>query len=330
MSTDSQLIEKRIDKSITSEISVGARGGVNYSNAGQVMELAKMMAVAEVAVPKHLRGNPGACLAVAFQALDWGMSPFAVANKSYSVNDRISYEAQMVNAVILNRAPIKGRLKYEYTGDGPTLQCTVSATLEDGDVVSYTSPMFRDIKTKNSPLWTSDPKQQIGYLASRSMCRRHFPDVLLGVYTPEEMAEADPRDVTPVKQTAQERLKARLAENAQSQPENPAESTPEGNTAPVEDLPFTDAQAELVDNPQVHPDHESLDRDQTEVDEVLTDFLLAVQDMTEAGELVKAREQAEDFDSQDSKETAKNAILKRAQSLGLVWHKKQGTFISES
>ncbi len=322
MNNDTQLIEKRIDKSITSEIAVGARGGVSYSNAGQVMELAKMMAVAEVAVPAHLRGNPGACLAVAFQALDWGMSPFAVANKSYSVNNRMAYEAQMINAVILNRAPIKGRLKYEYTGAGPTRQCTVSATLDDGDTVEYTSPMVKDIKTKNSPLWTGDPDQQLAYFSSRSMCRRHFPDVILGVYTPDEMAEADPRDVTPPKQTAQERLQARLAQNAQQEAQSSPEATETANASPsADEPPFTDAEV-------LPPEEQSQEQPEPEIDHVFADFLLSIDEMTEGGEFNQAREQAMELDSEEKIQAAKDKIKKRAESCGYTWSSKAKSFIT--
>lgn len=322
MSTDTQIIEKRIDKSVTSEISVGARGGISYSNAGQVMELAKMMAVAEVAVPQHLRGNPGACLAVAFQALDWGMSPFAVANKSYSVNNRMAYEAQMINAVILNRAPIKGRLKYEYTGAGPTRQCMVSATLEDGDTVEYTSPMVKDIKTKNSPLWTGDPDQQLAYFSSRSMCRRHFPDVILGVYTPDEMAEADPRDVTPPKQTAQERLQARLAQNAAVESQNAPEATETANASlPADDPPFQDAVV-------VQPEDQSQEVPCDAVDEVFRDFLLSIDEMTEGGEFTTAYLQSGDFEDPEQVRIARDKIKKKADKEGLTWSTKAKSFIT--
>jgi hypothetical protein len=323
MSNETQLIEKRIDKSVTSEISVGARGGISYSNAGQVMELAKMMAVAEVAVPAHLRGNPGACLAVAFQALDWGMSPFAVANKSYSVNNRMAYESQMINAVILNRAPIVGRFKISYDGEGEKLTCTVVAKGTDGEEYPYTSPELGKIPVKNSPLWKSDPRQQLFYYSSRALCRRHFPDVILGVYTPEELDEAPERDITPPKQTAQERLQARLAQNAQQEPENASTGTPEAKASPpAEEPPFTDADV-------LPPEEEQSQEPAEGVDEVLTDFLLSIGEMTEAGELVKAREQSVDFDTLDKQDTAKNAILKRANALGFKWDKKEGTFISE-
>ena len=192
MSQELEITQGPINRGITQslEISTGS-GPLAFSSMDQVMEFSKLMAVGKVAVPAFLRGNPGACLAVTVQALEWGMSPFAVANKAYSVNDRLAYESQMLNAVILKRAPITGRFKIDYDGEGQSRKCTVSATLNDADgtVVSYTSPPFGSITTKNSPLWKSDPDQQLFYFASRSMCRRHFPDVLLGVYAVDELRE---------------------------------------------------------------------------------------------------------------------------------------------
>lgn len=192
-------IAKTINKDVTSSTELAIGGGVAFRNMGELMEFSKLMAIGQVAIPKHLRDNIGACLAVSVQACEWQMSPFAVANKSYSVNDRLAYEAQLVNAVILRRAPIVGRFKVEYIGDGDARQCKVSAKLADGETVEYTSPPIGKITTKNSPLWKSDPDQQLFYFASRSLCRRHFPDVLLGIYTQDELVDEAPmiRDVTP-------------------------------------------------------------------------------------------------------------------------------------
>eukprot|EP01037_Dinobryon_pediforme_P011871 gene11871-11959_t len=179
-------------------------GGLGFSNMSQAMEFAKIMAVAQVAVPKHLRGNVGACLAVTIQAVEWKMSPFAVANKSYSVNDRLAYESQLVQAVILQRAPIKDRFVFEYSGDGAKRRCKAIVQLKSGKMVEIETPELGTIPVKNSPLWKGDPDQQLAYYAGRALCRRYFPDVLLGIYTPEEMQaeiqHAGPdhaRDVTP-------------------------------------------------------------------------------------------------------------------------------------
>lgn len=199
-----ERIASRIDTGIAGGLQVSSQaGGVAFANAGQALEFAKMMAIGGVAIPKHLRGNPGACLAVVIQAIEWKLSPFAVANKSYSVNDRLAYESQLIQAVILQRAPIRGRFKVEYRGEGDQRICRVWAELQDGgEIVDYESPPFGKITPKNSPLWKSDPDQQHFYYSGRALCRRHFPDVLLGVYARDEVEDVagDPeqaRDITP-------------------------------------------------------------------------------------------------------------------------------------
>lgn len=190
-------IESKIDVSRVAETALSASaGGLAFENLSEVLEVAKLMALADVAVPKHLRGNPGACLAVTIQAVEWHFSPFAVANKSYSVNDRLAYEAQLIHAVILSRAPIDGRPEHEYTGEGDKRKLRVWAKTTEGQIVDYTSPELGRINPKNSPLWKNDPDQQLHYFSMRSWCRRHFPDVILGVYAKDEM-EAEPKDITP-------------------------------------------------------------------------------------------------------------------------------------
>ncbi len=170
-------------------------------NLGEVVKFAEVMARADIALPKHLRGNAGACMAVALQAMEWNLSPFAVASKSYAVNGAIAYEAQLIAAVVNTRSGIKGRLKYRYEGEGPSLTCTVTGTL-DGEECTYTSPPMGSITTKNSPLWKSDPQQQLGYFAARSWARRHCPEVILGVYDRDEAEEFrgpdNAKNITPV------------------------------------------------------------------------------------------------------------------------------------
>ena len=51
-----------------------------------MVAFADFMCKAVITVPKHLQGNSGDCLAVTMQAMQWGMNPFAVAQKSHLVN----------------------------------------------------------------------------------------------------------------------------------------------------------------------------------------------------------------------------------------------------
>ena len=210
-----QKLEGAINKSVAGEIAITKTDGMGIRSMDQAMEFAKLMALSREAVPKHLRASPGACLAICIQAFEWNINPFALANKSYVVNDRLSFEASLFQSVVARRAPIVGRIKMEYAGTGPSRTCKVWAQLSDGTgIVEYTSPKFSDINPKNSPLWKNDPDQQLFYFSVRSFARRHFPDVMMGIYTVDEMQDIEPgRDDAIVVDTRSktERLTERLS-----------------------------------------------------------------------------------------------------------------------
>lgn len=195
--------------------------------------IASVMASSKFAVPKHLQGNTGDCLAIIMQSAQWQMDPFAVAQKTHQINGVLGYEAQLVNAVITNRAPITGRLNFEWYGDWAKINGKEDKSWDKGIKVwatlkGETSPREIDISmgqvgsVRNSPLWVSDPRQQLAYLAIKRWSRLYTPDVILGVYTPDEIAEREELDVTPVQSTVKKHqgssgLKAQMAEREQSQ-----------------------------------------------------------------------------------------------------------------
>ncbi|MFN3904876.1 MAG: RecT family recombinase [Acinetobacter junii] len=195
--------------------------------------IASVMASSKFAVPKHLQGNTGDCLAIIMQSAQWQMDPFAVAQKTHQINGVLGYEAQLVNAVITNRAPITGRLNFEWYGDWEKINGKEDKSWDKGIKVwatlkGETSPREIDVSmgqvgsVRNSPLWVSDPRQQLAYLAIKRWSRLYTPDVILGVYTPDEIAEREELDVTPVQSTVKKHqgasgLKAQMAEREQSQ-----------------------------------------------------------------------------------------------------------------
>lgn len=184
-----ELIESKIDRGTAGALSVKREsGGMVFCNMGEVMEFAKLMAVSGQAVPPHCRNQVGVCLALVIQSIEWRMSPYAVANKSYVVNDRVSYESQLIHAVIEQRAPIVSRLRHSFSGSGVTRKCKVWATMQgETDPLVYESPEFQTITPKNSPLWKSKPDLQLYYNTSRDWARAYFPDVILGVYAEDEL-----------------------------------------------------------------------------------------------------------------------------------------------
>lgn len=204
---DLDRIEQKIDRTVAGAVAISDNvGGVMFKDMAEVMEFSKLLAVAGTAVPKHLRGNVGGCLAVTIQALEWRMSPIAVANQSFEVSDKIAYMSQLIHGVVEARAPLKQRLRRRYEGEGEKRVCVVIAHFKgEADHVEYRSPEFAKITPKNSPLWKSDPDQQQWYYSVRAFARAFCPDVLLGIYAEDELERGESmKDVTP---SVGERLK---------------------------------------------------------------------------------------------------------------------------
>lgn len=288
---DLERIEAKIDRTAAGAIAVSDNvGGIMFTSMTEVLEFAKLMAVSQKAVPPHLRANPGACLAVTIQALEWRMSPFSVANKSYEVNDRIAYESQLIHAVIEARAPLKGRLRGTYSGTGAQRSISISGILKsEVEPFVYDSPPLAQIK-KKSPLWVDDPDQQLWYYATRSWARKYCPDVLMGIYSVDELEDADMKDVTPAKTDKPdigERLKGSAKKGrgfnadgvSKALAHNPGETLDASKPSAVEEV-----EAELVETGVTHAANQQLQLDQDAETEI-TNKKLAVERVTTKDEL---------------------------------------------
>lgn len=177
--------------------------GLIPANMGQVVELAQLMAKAGPAVPKAFRGAPGLCAAVIFQALHWRANPFSLASLAYVVNDKVAYEAKVIHAAIEAFAPLKAPLHGVYAGEGQTRKLTVYGFVRGAEErKDYETPILSEITPKNSPLWKSDPDQQLWYYATRGWARRWAPGVILGILTPEEAENPDFDNGEPRKERA--------------------------------------------------------------------------------------------------------------------------------
>lgn len=161
----------------------------------KAFRMAELMASGRATVPKHLQGSAADCMAVTLQALQWNMSPFAVAQKTHLVNGTLGYEAQLVIAVLQSTGAIVGEFEYEYKGEGDNLQCRAGATPRGKTQVKWGEWLaLKAITTRNSPLWKTNPSQQIAYLQAKNWARLYKPGAILGVYTPDELASTPPAE----------------------------------------------------------------------------------------------------------------------------------------
>ena len=176
----------------------GAGSRLTPNSLNEVVRFAEVMSKGDFCLPKVYRNNPGACMAVAMIALDIQMNPFQVATKCYQVNNQMAMEAQLMVAIVNARAGLAEPLDYTFDGEGQDMHCTVRGVLKGGHERTYTSPPINALTVKNSPLWKTDPQQQLGYYSARSWARRYTPEVIMGLYSVDEVQTMpqEPRNIT--------------------------------------------------------------------------------------------------------------------------------------
>lgn len=223
-------------------------------NFSEVLRFGEMLSKSKL-VPEHLQGKPDDCGLVVIQAVRWGMDPLAVAQKTHVVSGNVGYEAQLVNSVISTSGVTKGRIQYDFYGDwskviGNTtekegkygkyrvlastpkdeLGCGVKvwATLKGEEKPRVLDLLLTQALTRNSTLWASDPKQQLAYLAIKKWARLHIPEVMLGVYTVDELEDRQPIDGGEViPEPVQKPMLAPIGEDIEdSTPETPKDPEP--------------------------------------------------------------------------------------------------------
>jgi len=161
-------------------------------NMREAMDLAGMMAKAGF-LARELQTTGGA-LFVIEQSMRWNMSPFAVAMETSFIQNKPMFSGKIVAAAVQASGVLNGRLHYAYTGAGDDRTVTVSGTLRGEATPQTVTVRLGDAKTNNK-VWQTQPDQQLAYHGARVWARRHTPEVMLGVYSPEEFPAEEPRNV---------------------------------------------------------------------------------------------------------------------------------------
>jgi hypothetical protein len=161
-------------------------------NFNKLWRLAEALANSALSVPKELKNNVGDCLAIVTQAFIWGLNPFSVAQAAHVINGKLGYEGKLINAVVMQSGMIRGSFHYEYQGSGQDLECRVGAVLAGESEITWGEWLRNgDIKTRNSPLWQTNPRQQLGYLQVKNWARAFTPGAILGIYSTDELADLE-------------------------------------------------------------------------------------------------------------------------------------------
>ncbi len=190
--------------------------GLVPANMSEAMRLAEMMAGAKL-VPQGLQKSPADCLMVIQQAIRWQMDPFAVAQECSVIQGKLMHSGKLVAAVVNARGNLTQRLSFEYRGAGPERTITVKGLLQGEAHPRDVEVTLKNAQTNNR-VWQTQPDQQLMYHGVRVWARRHTPELMLGVYSPEEFDEQTAAPRRPAAPAANVMLPAHDAETGERGP----------------------------------------------------------------------------------------------------------------
>lgn len=224
----------------------------NVQALGQLTAFANLMADATIAIPDHLVGKPADCMAIVMQAMQWGMNPYAVAQKTFFVSGKLGYEAQLISAILTSSGAIRGRFHYEYGGDWEkclrskdttvkktgskgTYETTVrvrdwndedelglfiraGAIIKGESEITWGEKLYlSSVAIRNSPLWVTNPKQQILYLATKYWAKAYCPAAVMGFQDADDLSYREEKEINPapVQRMSVQEITAEVTSSAQ-------------------------------------------------------------------------------------------------------------------
>lgn len=189
--------------------------GTNIFSGFQEFQVAQRMAQAlasSTIVPKDYQGNLGNCIIALEMANRLNTSPMMVMQNLYIVNGRPAWSSQYIIAMINASRKYKTELQFDLKGSGDSLECTAWAQDMSGHKVvgpTITMGMAKEEGwlTRNGSKWKTMPEVMIRYRAASFFGRLNCPDMIMGIYTTDEVVELGPdayRDVDPAEKVQQE------------------------------------------------------------------------------------------------------------------------------
>jgi hypothetical protein len=129
----------------------------------------------------------GNCFLVVNQAARWNADPFAVAQCVSVVRGKICYEGKLIAAIIAAKLGV--RLRFDWNDEtGDAFGIVVSGVIPSESEPRAINGTVGQWKTDNEQ-WRKNPRNMLAYRGSREWGRLHAADIMLGVYSPDELED---------------------------------------------------------------------------------------------------------------------------------------------
>lgn len=216
----------------------------------EAKELATTLAAAHT-LPAALQKAPADVLAIVLTGAELGLAPMQAIRGLAIIKGKPVLSADAMGALVKRRRDICEYLTCSET----TATKAAFETKRSGDpkptTLTFTLEQAQRAGIAGGDSWRKYPEAMLRARALSAICRLVYPDLLLGVYDPDELADAGPeRDVTPAPEPVREvrakpKLAARRATVVDVKPgESEAEAIARTAETMTEQPPPTDERAE--------------------------------------------------------------------------------------
>lgn len=149
-------------------------------------------------IPRDYQGNPSNCLIAVEMSSRMNASPMMVMQHLFVVNGRPAWSSQWIVAMINQSRKYKTELQYEF-GNAPEdggLSCYAWAIDQQGHRVEGPKITMKMAEAegwlnKNGSKWKTMPQVMIQYRAASFFGRKNCPDMIMGIYSRDEVLEMD-------------------------------------------------------------------------------------------------------------------------------------------
>lgn len=180
----------------TTEVELDDNLNFKPKTMAQLYRMARMYAESGL-VPQHYANNVPGCAIGIQMALRMHVDILTFLQCSFTHKGKIGIEAKLAMARLNTSGKIKGRVSYVLEGEGESRQCTaIAVDVESGATLKQTVT-WEMVKAEGwdkpngtqTSKWKTLTDLMFQYRAGIFLARVHYPDVLLGMYTIDELED---------------------------------------------------------------------------------------------------------------------------------------------
>jgi RecT family protein len=194
-----QLERERTEQQRMAEVKFGP-DGLESSNLASLWRVAQLYSRADI-LPEQYRGKPENCLIALQMAARLRVDAFAFMQSSYIVYGKPGVEGKLAIAMLNASGKIKGRVRFEFSGEGKTKACTAIVVDKDSGEEIRVSVDWATVeregwhlpkgKSNQPSKWTTIPDQMFRYRSAVFLIRAHYPEVMMGISTLDEIEDVE-------------------------------------------------------------------------------------------------------------------------------------------